>query len=488
MAKKQKQTTVSGVTYLRQRLTRKLGLNSIQGRLSAIAFLFIVGTVVTITIVSYRFTFEFERQRFHDHFGLLATYMANNAELGVLIGNEEILSRLTNSMLQIEDVHSVTIRGHGNKALIRKSKKEDLSVSDRGVVSAPVMSHVIADAELFQQQHGLGKQLGEVEIIYSLSGLFELQKTLAKRYILISLFLSLAPVLMYWMLSRAINAPLKQLVKLARQVSRGNLDVRASGGTLQETRTLALAINEMLESLAVKRHEIQQANAAMARQQVLAEVGKFSMIMAHEIKNPLAVIKGSMDILTKNEKVNPKLKDRMAEYIYDEVQRMNKLVEDFLAFSRPIEPNFKLNRVDDFVGKILQKVTLVDKSIHVENQIQSTCKEQTLESDIVQFERALLNVVRNAIEASAGGDEVNVLAFCTDTYLNFQVSDGGTGFDPDKAAAMFEPFVSTKSKGTGLGLALVKDVIKIHKGMVSIKNLPKGGACFTLRLPLADVG
>jgi len=481
---RQKKTMMPWLNYKRQRLARKIGLNSIQGRLSAIAFLFIIGTVVTIAIASYHFTVEFERQRFHDHFSLLATYMANNAELGVLIGNKEILTHLTESMLQLDDVDSVTIRGYANKVLIHKSKIHN--VSGHGIVSAPVMSHVIGDAELFQQQHGAGKKLGEVEIIYSLNGLFELQKMLARKYIFISLFLSLAPILMYWMLSRAINAPLKQLVKLARQVSRGNLNVRASGGTLQETRTLALAINEMLESLATKRHEIDQAHVAMARQQVLAEVGKFSMIMAHEIKNPLAVINGSMDILTRNEQTNPQIKARMAGYIYDEVQRMNKLVEDFLAFSRPAKPDFRELSMADLVSKMLQKITLIDKAIHVDNKIQPDHKDTTLKCDIVQFERALLNVVRNAIEASKQVQEVNVLAFCNKTHLNFQVCDGGAGFDPAKAKSMFEPFVSTKSKGTGLGLALVKDVIKAHKGIVSIKNLPGGGACFTLRLPLAN--
>jgi len=485
---RKEQTLTRWLTYKRQRFARKLGLNSIQGRLSAIAFFFIIGTVVTISVASYRFTVEFERQRFQEHFNLLATYMASNAEFGVLIGNKDILGRMTDSMLQLDDIQSVTIRGPGDNVLTHKSKTANLLES--GVASAPVVAHVMDEAALFQQQQGLDRPLGQVEIIYSLSGLLELQKILAKKYIFISLILSLAPVLMYWMVSRAINAPLKQLVKLARQVSKGNMDVQAHGGTLQETRTLALAINEMLDNLAARRREIQRVNTVMARQQVLAEVGKFSMIVAHEIKNPLAVIKGSMDILTKNENIAPELKSRMNGYIYDEVQRMNKLIEDFLVFSRPSVPNLKLISADVLVGKMLQKITLINNAIAINNQVRAGAEGRELKCDIVQFERALLNVVRNAIEASKEATQVAISVFCTDNHLNFQVCDGGPGFDPAKAESMFEPFVSTKSKGTGLGLALVKDVIKVHQGSIAIKNLPEGGASFTLMLSLinADSG
>jgi len=481
----QRQALIYRLTHLRQKLARRIGLNSIQGRLSAIAFFFIIGTVVTISVTSYRFTIEFERQEFQEHFNLLATYMASNAEFGVLIGNKEILGRMADSMLQLDDIQGVIIRGQTDKVLVHRSKAA-ISV-ESGVASAPIMAHVMDEAELFQKQQSPDKPLGTVEIVYSLSGLFELQKILAKKYIFVSLFLSLAPVLMYWMVSRAINAPLKQLVKLAHQVSKGNMDVQAHGGTLQETRTLALAINEMLDNLAARRREIQQVNAVMARQQVLAEVGKFSMIVAHEIKNPLAVIKGSMDILTKNNNISPELNSRMNGYIYDEVQRMNKLIEDFLVFSRPSVPNLKLISVDALADKMSQKISLIDGAITINNHVGECGGEgRELKCDIVQFERALLNVVRNAIEASKEAGQVTVAVFCTKKRLNFQVCDGGSGFDPAKAESMFEPFVSTKSKGTGLGLALVKEVIKAHKGSVAIKNRPEGGACFTLKLTLVD--
>ena len=466
---------------LRHTIARRTGLHSIQGRLIAIAFIFIIGTAVSMGITGYQFTASFERQRFHDHFNLLAGYLASNAELGVMMGDPEMLKRLSNSMLQVKDVLNVTVFNQAGEVIVSCGAK---ITSDYGTASALVTPQLMDEAALFSQTPHQGEHLGKVELIYALGSLHELQHLLAQRYTVISLVLSLAPVAMYWMLARAINAPLKQLVRLARQVTRGNMDVRAEGGTLLETRTLAQAFNEMLQTLEERSREIQRTNAAMSRQHVLAEVGKFSMIVAHEIKNPLAVIKGSMDLLTPPGRSSPEVQERMMGYINDEIERMNKLIEDFLTFSRPRDPDFKSLCVDELISKMLHKVVLIDSAISVENQLEPDAAKQILSCDIVQFERALLNVVRNAIEACKDAAKVTLLVSSHADWLSFTVCDAGPGIEVNKMQRLFDPFFSTKSKGTGLGLALVKDVIKAHKGQVKVANLASGGACFVLQLPL----
>lgn len=466
---------------LRHYIARRTGLHSIQGRLIAIAFIFIIGTAVVMGITGYRFTSSFERQRFHEHFNLLAGYMANNAELGVMMGDPEMLQRLCRNMLQVKDVQSVTMFDARGEQIARSGTPD---ADEHGMASAQVKSQVMDEAALFSGNFQGNEPLGRIELTYALSGLHELQQQLARRYTLISLVLSLAPVAMYWMLARAINAPLKQLVKVARRVSRGKMDVRAEGGTLLETRTLAQAINEMLQTLEERRREIQRTNAAMARQQVLAEVGKFSMMVAHEIKNPLAVIKGSMDIISRPERTSPEVQERMAGYINDEIERMNKLIEDFLMFSRPRDPDFKNLDADGLVTRMLHKVALVDSSIRIDKQLQPEAVKRPVECDIVQFERALLNVVRNAMEACKNPAEVTLRVSSDSSWLSFSVIDTGPGIDGDKIQRLFDPFYSTKAKGTGLGLALVKDVLKAHKGQVQVANVAAGGACFILQLPL----
>lgn len=138
--------TVIKLARLRQYIARRTGLHSIQGRLIAIAFVFIIGTAVSMGITGYRFTASFERQRFHEHFNLLAGYMANNAELGVMMGDPEMLGRLCQSMLQIEDVQSITILDSDAETIIRRGA---LSGDDYGTASAFIQPQIMDEAALF---------------------------------------------------------------------------------------------------------------------------------------------------------------------------------------------------------------------------------------------------------------------------------------------------------------------------------------------------
>ncbi|MBN2793030.1 MAG: hypothetical protein JXQ81_11025, partial [Desulfuromonadales bacterium] len=199
---------------------RNLGLHSIQGRLTAIAFFFIIATAFSMGIVGYRLTVSFEKQRFHDHFSLLAGYLASNAELGVLLENEQILASLTDTMLAVSDVCKVEIVDTSGRPIIVRTQRT--IPESFATVSAPVFSHSLGGEEaLFLEGRPQNERLGEVRLGFSLASLDQLKSRLALRYVLISLFLSFAPIGMYWTLSRAINAPLKNLLTVARQVSRG---------------------------------------------------------------------------------------------------------------------------------------------------------------------------------------------------------------------------------------------------------------------------
>ena len=299
-----------------------------------------------------------------------------------------------------------------------------------------------------------------------------------------ALLLSLAPVAMYWGLARAINAPLRGLVEVAKQVSRGRMNVRAAGGSLRESRALAGAINEMLDALETKRRELNEANAAVARQQALAEVGKFSMIVAHEIKNPLAIIKGSLDILRKEAPVDPELKRQMAGYMDEEIGRINKLIEDFLLYARPRTPVFEEVPVRRLIADLKKRVALLSDEIRVSVTMEEG-EDAVLRCDAALLERALLHVVRNALDVAAGKTPVDFDVLCFGGRILFMVQDRGPGVRPEDAKRIFEPFFSTKAKGTGLGLAIAREVVTAHGGNIRVGNRPEGGACFSVRVPLS---
>ncbi len=473
----------AGADRLQNGLTRRLGLHSIQGRLTAIAFCFIVGTSAAVGVAGYRLTVNFESARFREHFTLLASYLAKNAELGVLLANPRILEGLAENMLAMSDVRAVEIRDRRGEKII--SKAHPGGAEGLESVSVPVVADPMArgDSPFFGPAEEVEEVLGQVRLYYADTGLNELRKLLAARFLLISLLLGSVPVVMYWLLARAINAPLRELLAVAVQVSRGRMEVRASGGALRETATLAHAFNEMLDALARERRKLDEAHAAMARQQVLAEVGKFSMIVAHEIKNPLAIIKGSLDVLRKDAPLAPGMKERLLGFLDEEIARINKLIEDFLVFARPQPPAFRPVALDGLVAGLYRRIRLLGPGIGIESD---DCAGAELACDPQLLERALLNIVRNALDLAASEAGVRVRVERRPGELLFVVEDDGPGIAAENLPRIFEPFFSTRAKGTGLGLAIASEIISGHGGGIAAENREKGGARFTVRIPLEE--
>ena len=120
-------------------------LNSIQSRLTAIAFFFIIGTAVTMGVAGFRLTVNFENERFRDHFSLLASYLASNAELGVLLENKKILEGLTENMLAVSDVQVVKIVGTNGEVIVQRA--HDNLPGDMDFVSASVVSHAMGPGD-----------------------------------------------------------------------------------------------------------------------------------------------------------------------------------------------------------------------------------------------------------------------------------------------------------------------------------------------------
>ncbi|MDY0189349.1 MAG: ATP-binding protein [Desulfuromonas sp.] len=467
-----------------RRIIQQVGLHSIQGRLTAIAVLFILGTSVVMGVVGFYFAANFERQRFAEHFELLATNLAGNAELGVVLGDEKMLQSLCDNMLALRDVQSVEILSStGNTIIIRSEIPYSLQL---GHATAVVLSQNLdVESSPFLETEQTKQQLATVRIGYSLVAVEQLKQQLAVGFFSLSFILGMVPMFFYWRLSRAIRAPLDGVLRVAGQVSRGNMDVRADGGTLLETETLARAFNEMLDALQQQRREIKRANELAAQQRVLAEMGKFSLTVAHEIKNPLAIISGSLEIIRKDQPDNPELKKRMIGFIDDEIVRINRLIENFLLFARPQPSSFQRYNVEYLIKQLIQRIALLDKNINVTSQISSTELNCMLQCDLSQFERALFNVIKNAVEVSSSASQVRVEIGCNAHQLYFKIFDHGMGIDPGQVQQMFTPFFTTKAKGTGLGLSITNDILKAHKGTIQVENNSDGGLCFTLSLPLS---
>jgi PAS domain S-box-containing protein len=230
--------------------------------------------------------------------------------------------------------------------------------------------------------------------------------------------------------------------------------------------------------------EIKNFEESMVRAKNLASVGALSAGMAHEIRNPLTSIKGyAQFIKLELGESNPLNED--INIIINEVDRLNGILDRFLAFARPNQPKLESCNVNDIINdivKLLSKDTL-PKNIILKTELE-TLPDSAL--DYEQIEQAVLNVAINAVQAMKNGGTLtlNTHYNAIEKLVEISISDTGPGIKTESLEDIFEPFYTTKPKGTGLGLAITSTIIESHKGFIEVKSAPEQGTQFIIKLPI----
>ncbi|MBI5180707.1 MAG: PAS domain-containing protein, partial [Nitrospirae bacterium] len=218
----------------------------------------------------------------------------------------------------------------------------------------------------------------------------------------------------------------------------------------------------------------------------MAELGIVAAKVAHEVRNPLHVIEGGLHYLTKEYQNDEKIAE-ITELLRDQVVRLDKVTGDLLEVSRPIKGNIEKTNINHLVLKTLK---FMDRSF-LESDIDLKISLDEGIPDVpvypTELERALVNIVRNSIEASNYGGRIKVSTSLVkaneQAWIEIIIADNGKGIQ-DKAS-LFKPFYTTKPTGTGLGLSIVQKVVNHHKGEIKVDDNPEGaGTLISIRLPL----
>lgn len=456
-------------------------------RLVAAAVLLIVATTGFAAFMGARTIQNFVQTRFEDRMKFLARYVSLNAELGILIGQKELLTQLAEKLLTEKDVIGVSVLDEKDEVLVSASKE---GYGRRGVIEAPVVVVDVEDENLSflgvdEPAQKIQRTIGKVRIVYSTDDVMRLRDLLVTRFIVVSAVLSVLGIVLFFFISRSIVRQITRLVDAARKVSQGDLKARPAPGNLPETRELTLAFNSMLDSIEWSRNAIEEAYQEMIQQNTLAELGKFSMMVAHEFKNPLGIIKGSLDHL---KKAHPGLRagNTMVEYMDEEIIRLNRLIEDFLMFSKPLKPVFRDVDLNAALSDFLERFGLYAETSRVDIEPRIPGAPCVAHADRDLIFRVLDNLMKNALEFSAEGDCIRVSAENSTATWALRITDQGPGIPEENLTQIFEPFFTTRAKGSGLGLAFVRQVVIAHGGSLRAENVTDGGACFTMTIPVVD--
>jgi len=226
----------------------------------------------------------------------------------------------------------------------------------------------------------------------------------------------------------------------------------------------------------------------------LAAIGKMAAGIAHEIRNPLASISGSIEIL--KEELGDSTQNRtLMGIVLREIQRLNSLIADFLLFARPISPGrerIHLNRLFEEIFQMLANSPEFSALIRLETQFED---DLYIQGDPNQVRQVFWNLLVNAAQAMPEGGLLRVRARKAfprapvpggRNYGEVSVIDSGMGIGEEAIGKVFDPFFTTKEKGTGLGLSIVHSIVESYGGKITVQSQRGRGSVFTVVLPLAD--
>jgi signal transduction histidine kinase len=246
-----------------------------------------------------------------------------------------------------------------------------------------------------------------------------------------------------------------------------------------------------------RKEELLRSRERLVRSQSLAALGELTAGVAHEINNPIGIIRSYIDYLEKATAASDPIREDL-EAIRKEATRCQEIVRRMLDFSNPQVQGFTRLDLGELVAETVGFVAHGEDAAGVTMELVPPGRLPAIRGDGVQLKQALMNVLLNAVQvlgeqrAAAGGEgpdpRVTVeLGRGTGARppVRLVVRDNGPGISPADAERVFEPFFTRRSRGTGLGLAITRRILELHGGTISIAPDPEGGTIVTMELPMA---
>ena len=249
-------------------------------------------------------------------------------------------------------------------------------------------------------------------------------------------------------------------------------------------RSIGRAYERRLESQIRDRTQaLEAAHEEVLLKTRLATIGQTASVLTHEMRNPLASIKLALSGL-KGSGTMEEREHRRVDLVLGEVDRLDGLLSETLDYVRPVKLSAKPVDMDRLLSKVLQQQEplMEEKGVRLKHEGCTDCT--AMRTDQAQIHQVLLNLIKNAIEASPQGDEISTSMRREENELVFEITNGGEPLSEEIMKRAFEPFFTTKPKGTGLGLGLVKRVVEEHGGTVTLASNVGIGTRLTLTFPL----
>lgn len=278
--------------------------------------------------------------------------------------------------------------------------------------------------------------------------------------------------------------PVSELLRATQKLKAGDLDYRIDG-LRDEFGEVADSFNEMSGAL-------KDLMRNMMRADQMVHMGELASGLAHEIKNPIAGIKLSIEVLLDEVELDEEYRELLYQ-TREQVQNMERLMRSLLNFAKPPKPDFQMEDLNGILDNAISNVELIlhgqvsqgyqGEEVRIVREYDTRLPQ--VRADASQLQQIFLNLLLNGVDAMPGGGTLKVRTSMgeRDGYFKVEISDTGEGIDPNVLVKVFDPFFTTKSKGTGLGLAVSKRLVEQHGGEITVRNNERSGATFAVWLP-----
>ena len=217
--------------------------------------------------------------------------------------------------------------------------------------------------------------------------------------------------------------------------------------------------------------------------QRLAQLGKLIADITHEVNNPLMIISGRAQLALMEEIENEEVKKSL-KMIVDECQRAKGIIQRVLEYARPSKGEFKATPIDRVIEDVIAIIEHQFQLANISIERDYAPDLPQVYIDEKQIQEVLMNLLVNARDAMPEGGKINIKVFCEGAFLRIDIKDTGIGMSKEVLDKIFEPFFSTKEKGTGLGISICYNIIKAHKGEIKFRSEPQKGTIVTILLPV----
>lgn len=344
---------------------------------------------------------------------------------------------------------------------------------------------------------GSSRKWGTIRLGFSLAqALQEIQKT-TKNLVLLGIIAIVLGTVAAVFLARRIAKPIQRLVGGVNEVAKGNYDHAIAVASQDEIGYLAqrfeemrVALRDYIANLAAEKRHLQEANALikatqeqLIQSEKLAAVGKLAARVAHEVNNPLAIIKTSLDIVNKRLPGGDRNKENL-DIVEEEIERIARTIRQLFDFSRPAN-DVSLLQVNEVIQNLMKFMEASLAARQIESRLELADALPRVRMSLDQLKQVLLNLIKNAQEAMPQGGKLHITTTPYPGGLIIGVADTGMGVPQEQLPLLFKSFFTTKKpeEGRGLGLSVSANIIKSYGGDIGVKSEPGKGTVFRIFLP-----